>query len=756
MLIESVRLKNIKSFSDAEIHFKAGVNFIKGANGTGKSTLIESIGFALFNVTTTGFSGGIHSYLLREGEREGEVCVRFRTNGQSYSVMRTVSQEASRRKWQIFCGEESVNGLLTDRDRMAFLQDAMGIPPEQRTDKLFTDMIGVKQGQFKAPFEDSQANRIRYFNEIFGVADFNRARDNMAAVKKIIQTKRTELQNLSAVLEGTIAQYEAKKEEYARLLSEQKKAEETFLLLSDQCRKAKEVYDLHRELETLTAQIDLVRQNGEKQMKQALLESLSLAGEFSRANAEENTVLSEMESHKTLQAAMDAVKEALEKIRRDASGVGEYLHGSVERIAYERENVIESLEEAKTEAAKLENGICPYFGEICDKMQGKQAISRTQPILEKLQETESRFSEALMRPRKMEWKKHIIAYSSAAKELCSFFEKYSLEDASAMVRFDAFCGTQGGVQALYDALVQWSEDIRRIKEGYSAHAAELQSALEAQNRELISRSAAAAQAADGIRRRQEDTEKKIENLRREMETAGIKEKRRDEIAAALGHDMESAAQAQNELMRLTGEVGRADEQRQSLKKMLESLERDIEEMDKTRLKMAEYEKRGAELSRAGSTAELLADLLRRAGGRVAELYTGRISAWAARMYAGVAEDGAQLRFDTEYDAKLVDIYKGNERSRSFNQLSGGQRMIAALCVRIAMLTSFAGLPIAFFDEPTENIDAEKKQNLAEILKKMLGDFTQIFIISHDDAFDRLTENVIYLEETREGTICGAL
>ena len=754
MLIESVRLKNIKSFSEAEIHFKAGVNFIKGANGTGKSTIIESIGFALFNVTTTGFSGGIHSYLLRDGERDGEVCVRFRANGQSYAAVRTVSQEAGRRKWQILCGEESVTGLLTDRDRVAFLQDAMGIPPEQKTDKLFTDMIGVKQGQFKAPFEDSQANRIRYFNEIFGVADFNRARDNMAAVKKSIQGKRAELQKLSAVLAGTIAQYDAKKEEYDHILSEQKKAEETFLNLKKQCEKAKESYALHRELETLKDQIEQVRQNGEKQMKESLLESESLAAELVRANAAESAGFSEIESHKKRQAAMDVLKEALEKIRRDASGVGDYLHGSVERIAYERETVIKSLEEAKSEAARLENGICPYFGENCDKMQGRQAISRTQPILEKLKETESRFAEALKRPRKMEWEKHISDYRAASEELCGFFQKQPPDTKPAMERFHAFCGAEGDVQLLHDVLIQWAEDICLIQEGYSAHAAELQSALDAQNKELISRSAAAAQAVTGICKRQKDLEKRIENLRREMETTGIKEKRRDEIVSALGDGQTSVALAQSELMRLTGDAGRAGEQRQSLKKMLDSLARDIGEMEKTRLVITEYEKQGMELSRAGSTAELLADLLRRAGGRVAELYTGRISAWAARMYAGVAEDGAQLRFDTEYDAKLVDIYKGNERTRSFNQLSGGQRMIAALCVRIAMLTCFAGLPIAFFDEPTENIDAEKKQNLAEILKKTLGEFTQIFIISHDDAFDRLTENVIYLEETPKGTICG--
>ena len=132
MMIESVALKNIKSYASADIHFKSGVNFIKGANGTGKTTLIEAVGYALFNVTSTGFSGGIHSYLLREGEREGVVRVRFSANGSAYEVMRTVSAQASRRKWQISSDGEAAEGLLTDRDKVAFLQDAMGLPPDQK------------------------------------------------------------------------------------------------------------------------------------------------------------------------------------------------------------------------------------------------------------------------------------------------------------------------------------------------------------------------------------------------------------------------------------------------------------------------------------------------------------------------------------------------------------------------------------------------------------------------------------------------
>lgn len=756
MLIESVRLKNIKSFADAEIRFKLGVNFIKGANGTGKSTLIESVGFALFNVTNTGFAAGIHSYLLREGERDGEVLVRFQANGESYEVLRTVGPDANRRKWQISCKGEAVPGLLTDRDRVAYLQDAMGIPPDQKPDKLFGDMIGVKQGQFKAPFEESRTVRMQYFNEIFGVADFNRARDNMAQVKRNIQARKAELEKLASALEGTVAQLDGKKEEHEKLLGLLKAAEEAFLRLSEQSKRAKETYTLASELQLLDAQIETVRAQGEKLLAEALSELEGARANLLALQEQEKEAARKAGEHQSSQDLLGDVNAALDTIAQDAAGITKYLHGTVDRIAYDKQNVIKSLEEAKLEASKLENGLCPYLGEPCDKMQGKRAADRTAPLTQKLNDIETRFLEALMRPRKMEWDKHLEAYRSSAQDLSAAFGAYLPDIGKAMEPYLAFCRAEGTPEQLQDALVLWEAEIGRIHQIYAAHLTALRAALDEKSKELLLKRAAAAQATASAKKTEADLNGRIASIKKELETAGQKEQRREEILRVLGGRRIGAKEAQEELTRISGEAGRADEQRRQYKTMLDSLARDIEQMEETRRRMEEYRAQARELTQADATAALLADLFRRAGGRVAELYTKRISAWAASMYRAVAQDGAELQFDTEYDAKLVDIYKGSERSRSFNQLSGGQRMIAALCVRIAMLTCFAGLPVAFFDEPTENIDAEKKQNLAENLKKMLGGFTQIFIISHDDAFDRLTENVIYLEETREGTVCSAL
>jgi exonuclease SbcC len=755
MVIDRVRLANIKSYAAAAISFRSGVNFIKGANGTGKTTLIEAVGFALFNVTATGFAGGIHSYLLREGEKEGEVCVTFSANGYSYEVLRTVSKEASRRKWTISCDGEAVAGLMTDRDKVAFLQDAMGLPPEQKTDKLFTDMIGVRQGQFKAPFEYARRSRIEYFNEIFGVADFNRARENMNALKKSIQGKRSELKTLSAALAGTVNQLEPKKKELEDLSVTMAKMQEALFLLSKQKKKAQEVYDLTSELEMLEKKIVLLQENGETRIREAQKTIEKIKEELLELQKEETAAVQAEEEAGKNRLALEAVKAALAAIRKDAAGVSEYLRGTAEKIAYERESVIKSLEEAKAEARKLENGLCPYFGETCEKMQGKQFLSRVTPLEKRLEETEERFLKVLKRPKNMQWDAHIRAYEDAVRGLEAEFHVAGMPPDKATA-FLAYCNAEEEIQTLFSALKELERDIRTESEVFLGHTDLLFEQAGKRERALAAKSAAAQKAAESAKRTLGEAEKRLAAVQTEISAARAGEVRRDEIKKMLGGTTVDAQSAQKELLRLSGEAGRAEEQIRLSKKTMDSLARDIEEMEETRRQIEEYGAKEKEFSRAASEAELLADLLRQAGGRVAEMYTRKISAFAARMYAQVAEDGAVLRFDTEYDAQLTDIYKGKTRVRSFNQLSGGQRMIAALCVRIAMLTSFAGLPIAFFDEPTENMDAEKKQNLAQNLRSNLGGFTQIFIISHDDAFDRLTENVIYLEETREGTVSAAL
>ena len=68
-------------------------------------------------------------------------------------------------------------------------------------------------------------------------------------------------------------------------------------------------------------------------------------------------------------------------------------------------------------------------------------------------------------------------------------------------------------------------------------------------------------------------------------------------------------------------------------------------------------------------------------------------------------------------------------------------MAAALAVRLALLRALADIDVAFFDEPTTNMDRPRRERLAEAISNIKS-FKQLFVISHDDTFANITENII--------------
>jgi exonuclease SbcC len=57
---------------------------------------------------------------------------------------------------------------------------------------------------------------------------------------------------------------------------------------------------------------------------------------------------------------------------------------------------------------------------------------------------------------------------------------------------------------------------------------------------------------------------------------------------------------------------------------------------------------------------------------------------------------------------------------------------------------------AFFDEPTQNMDGDRRTNLADQIRAVRG-FEQLIVISHDDTFEHHTDNLIRLRKVHEET-----
>lgn len=90
---------------------------------------------------------------------------------------------------------------------------------------------------------------------------------------------------------------------------------------------------------------------------------------------------------------------------------------------------------------------------------------------------------------------------------------------------------------------------------------------------------------------------------------------------------------------------------------------------------------------------------------------------------------------------LCRVAGGKLRERTDDQLSGEQTISAAVALRLAMPQTI-GAHIAFFDEPTSNLDATRRENHAHAFRAIdVGKeevtehcYDQLFLISHDVEF----------------------
>ncbi|MFC7167850.1 hypothetical protein [Halospeciosus flavus] len=75
-------------------------------------------------------------------------------------------------------------------------------------------------------------------------------------------------------------------------------------------------------------------------------------------------------------------------------------------------------------------------------------------------------------------------------------------------------------------------------------------------------------------------------------------------------------------------------------------------------------------------------------------------------------------------------------------------MAAALAVRLAILEQLSSLGVAFLDEPTANLDEQKKTNLVG-QPESLDAFDQLAVISHDSTFESMTDYSVKIEKPEQ-------
>ena len=192
-----------------------------------------------------------------------------------------------------------------------------------------------------------------------------------------------------------------------------------------------------------------------------------------------------------------------------------------------------------------------------------------------------------------------------------------------------------------------------------------------------------------------------------------------------------------ELNEINKKLGSSQEKIENYKKILEKISSQEEKEKKL---LIEFKK----LENKFNKANLIRNEVGQMGRAISKYMLSGISNIASVNFNKITGRTERIEWSNEEKDKYAVYLVGQERKIAFEQLSGGEQVSVAIAIRGTMTEYFTNSKFMILDEPTNNLDTERKKLLAEYMGEILNNLEQSIIVTHDDTFREMAEKIIEL------------
>lgn len=178
MNLKRLEINNIRSYKHEETSFPSGSILLSGDIGSGKTTILLAIEFALFGLQP----GQRGSSLLSNGENEGGVVLELEVDGKEVIIERTlrrgnksINQETSS------ITIEGVKEDLSVTELKSRVLDLLNYPPEfiKKNNLLYRYTVYSPQEEMKQIILEDPETRLNVLRHIFGIEKYKKIRENL-------------------------------------------------------------------------------------------------------------------------------------------------------------------------------------------------------------------------------------------------------------------------------------------------------------------------------------------------------------------------------------------------------------------------------------------------------------------------------------------------------------------------------------------------------------------------------------------------
>ncbi len=336
MIIKSARLNNIRSYTDAKIDFPEGCVMLSGDIGSGKSTILLAIEFALFGLTSE-LDG---TALLRNGKNTGEVELRLSIENKEVLIKRSLKRiKDSVRQEAGYIVAEGQKQEGTPIELKAKVLELLGYPKELLTKSkslIYRYTVYTPQEEMKLILQENNPTRLDTLRKVFQIDKYKRVKENTQVLTKGLKEKTREI----AARTEDLPAKEARKKELEKELE-----------IADV--KASELQPRIELQESLTAGKRAAIAGLEEKSKEISEIKKNLEVTFSKIK-EKTRLIKESEIEI---ARISAETEELKRKREASEQLGEQFMSLLAAARNERENALEQTgtkEKTKSELSETE------------------------------------------------------------------------------------------------------------------------------------------------------------------------------------------------------------------------------------------------------------------------------------------------------------------------------------------------------------------------------------------------------------------
>jgi exonuclease SbcC len=772
MRLHSVRLTNFRLHADTRIDFDLGLTGIIGPNGSGKTTILEAIAWALYGMPAVrGRRQDIRS-LAAPGRAGVKVELDFELSGHRHRVVRTLSAA------ELYLDGASSPIAISTSGVTDLLRRRLGMTQQEFFNTYFTGQkeLGIMSAM-------GPAERSQFLSRVLGYEKLTSARALVRERRNVLRGELAGLESAlpeSEVVARQLADSEARlKDTGARAktaLAKLKKAHDALLSLQPKWTDAQKERDVHQRLaadarvqegqETALAR-DLER------LEQELTEVAAARKEIEEISAELNihadlaARLHEMERlfqeegrRKELLRNQQAIERDLVGLRERAEAIGspetELEEGEQARRAFRAEleklnaqhdvahtDWVRDKQEALTKRDALRaqyaevkeqrdrladlgpESPCPictrpladHFREVLDDLDGKLTAIEVdgkyyRNRVEQLQELPAPLRDVQQQITDLEQR----------------VDAMNRKITDAQLRVQEQAQVARDIKEREERLAQINGQLQAIPSGYheTRHAqlrqqhAQLAPMVERSVRlsTLTEREPRVRKEADRVRKELTKVRKQLGELREQLKTSRFSESAFTKLKASF--ETASTEMRTGELAALGAEkeLEAARAARLAAEASQQELERGMERVRGLTMDRRLHEELDVAFTdiRAGLNEHLRPEISELASGFLSELTDGRYT---------------DLELDDDYNiiVKEDDIPKP--------VISGGEEDLANLVLRLAisqMIAERAGqaFSLLILDEVFGSLDETRRHNVVELLRRLHDRFEQVILITHVD------------------------